>query len=288
MKKAKGINKLIVLVMLVTMAFLSMGVSSWLIISENGFFPGFSPLITPTVDTSGFNTSGTATYNIYGREETIPGVTITGENGETLTGTFETAQTKLTSGNSVTLNAATIKFIPDSEYSDTYSEVTFTLTANITLKAVAKRGDAYYTTIDAALQATSGNEIIVTETFSEYCTFKNVTASTSVTAYTNLLALTVKTAQEVKSGVTLILPCAPETTDKEDDELSETTDLKHVKQFKSGVYKQTNEDKRGNNAPATNLYSNISVANGHTLTNNGTILIGGVISGGGAHSSINS
>ena len=209
MKKSKGINKLIILVMLVTMAFLSMGVSSWLIISENGFFPGFSPLITPTVDTSGFNTSGTATYNIYGREETIPGVTITGENGETLTGTFETAQTKLTSGNSVTLSAATITFIPDSQYADTYSEVTFNLTATINLKAVAKIGSAYYTTIDAALNAaSSGNEIIVTETYGEYRSFKGIATSSAASAanYLSLQALTVKSAQEIKSDVKLTLP----------------------------------------------------------------------------------
>ena len=54
MKKAKGINKLIVLVMLITMVFMTMGVSSWLIISETPVKPSLLNFtyITPTVSLS--------------------------------------------------------------------------------------------------------------------------------------------------------------------------------------------------------------------------------------------
>ena len=54
MKKAKHVNKLIFLIVLVTVAFLSMGASSWLIISENSANPAWTePGEAPTL--SGLN-----------------------------------------------------------------------------------------------------------------------------------------------------------------------------------------------------------------------------------------
>ena len=57
MKKAKGINKLIVLVMLITVAVMSMGVSSWLIVSELKGFPLWRiPLVDTVITMTGSTT----------------------------------------------------------------------------------------------------------------------------------------------------------------------------------------------------------------------------------------
>ncbi len=268
-------NRFLLLVLLITAAFLSAGASSWLIINENSNSPLFqaNTPIAASVKIDGTSYEGEKT--LVGTAN-MPGVfkynNATIGTLSTAGGTCEITAPKDLTGNSE-LISFTATFVPNSTWlADNHYEISnpaalSSITANV--KGVAKVGTTYYSNIDLAIDATdnaaSGTTIYVSESFSDYLSVSGVTASAAeLEKYRKLSALTIRQAnQTLGSNAILTIPY--------DDTyaLNDTTTLLKSSTEVYDVSKYYN-----------NLQYNVSVSASNTFINEGTINICAVVGGG--------
>ncbi len=163
-------------------------------------------------------------------------------------------------------------------------------TVQVPLEPVAYCGSVYYSTIDTAIDKTTSGTITVIPT-------RDYTTETT----TAKRAKTITKNAEIKSGVTLSLPYTT-TTVVDYYYSSNNYGTDYIKGIaKDTSYSETNNDVKTyrypsverstsayRNNPTKYLKNNITIASGKTLTNNGAIKVGGVVSGGNGGQALNS
>ena len=198
---------------------------------------------TPTVKINLSNTTP-----IHGEIITIS-ATITGVTGETISGTLSLDPTTITAsftGTSPSVSrevTVTYSFTPVLT-NHNYESTSATKTLQYTVNAVAYIDSTYYGTVEAALEAAVSGKTVY------------------VIPGTNP---TIKTDATIKSGVTLCLP------------YEGTLWGSQTSEVQGGSAKYATQHAFGN---ATLLKSHVKLAENTTLTNNGTLQIGGVLTGG--------
>ncbi len=311
MQKVKT-NKFLILIILATVAIMSFGASSWLIITENLGIPVLGSLVLqkPTISFPGHtsDTTGRVTVKMYEDEKAVldsfqaqveedDGTFVTiggtfkiieakytkpsGDTSSSVTGTMKVGSNSLYNvpsvvdangvatkciapiTDSIVLTDVVVEFTPTNNKK--YATATSTI-HELTLYAVVKIGSNYYGTIDSAITASrTGEQVVISESFSDYCSVKGITANaTNLSSYKQLQSLTVRKNSTLKSGVTLMVP------------LNENGDF--TKTGTENVY--ANSGNFAYNSPTSNLKYNVSVGQGVTLTSNGIINVAGTIGGG--------
>ncbi|MBQ7369649.1 MAG: InlB B-repeat-containing protein, partial [Clostridia bacterium] len=236
---------------LIVLAFLTsllctVGASLWVVLTDKIVELIPYEKITPTVTAP---TISNAVY--YGENVTPTGGTAT-VNGISINGTWSVDTYISTSGTSPAISTmTTCTFNPTN--SKLYNQAI--VSTSITMNTVATYGGSHYTTIDGAL--TKANEkntgIIYVTPITDYATqYKDGTTGNNVLART----ITDK-IEEIFSNVTLILPYSG-TTYKNRENSLKATDFADAKE-------------------STYLKNFLSIADGHTLANKGTIIVGGVL-----------
>ena len=183
------------------------------------------------------------------------------QGGEQVKGTWafdEDVDRLLSTDNSTSLIAtATATFTPNS-----YLYEKITTEVSITFKVVAKYDNQYYITLDGALTAANAKnsgtvKVIVDEDYYDKQTANTITIS------------------EIKSGVTLSIPWAGEYESVDGYTASSKASVKDVKVL--GLVADANYGHAFKNQG--NYLKSVVIVSSSNLVNNGTINIGGVISG---------
>lgn len=216
----------------------SVGSSIWIILEEKNVIPNYFDTYSTTI-----TTAPTVGDFYYGEDITPTGGVATGEDGTTVTGTWsiDTKVTTSGSGSSIATKA-TVTFTPNS-----MSYLKSTTTINVTMLAVAKLNkgtDTFYTTLDSALaSATSGTVYSIAS--------GNYTTETT----RSVEAKTISKKATINSGVSLILPYSGTTYS----------------------YREGTNSAFADTAESTYLKNYVTIADGVTITNNGTIIVGGIL-----------
>lgn len=240
---------------LIVLAFLTsllctVGASLWVVLTDKIVELIPYEKITPTVVTA--PTISSSFY--YGEEVTPTGGTVTA-NGKTISGTWsvDTYISASVKDSTTVSTTATCTFKPTE--SALYNETTKTI--NVTMNTVAYMGTTYYTTIDGALavanDANTGKVFAMPIT--DYATQYKKTDGSDGTA---VIARTITNKIPViDPKVELILPYDGATYKNRENSVSAT------------AFADAKE--------STYLKNFLSIADGHTLKNNGTIIVGGIL-----------
>lgn len=253
---------------LIVLAFLTsllcmVGASLWVVLTDTIVKPDKFKQIAPTC------TEPTINPIFYGEQAELTHSPQEGDTDGTWsisdTTTFTASSTTTTSdtaGNKIvqTTAKATLTFTPSSiKYSTVTKEFT------VPMYAVASYGSTYYSTVDGALSAANS-----ANTGTVYVTPFGYSLETGTGKAVK--AKTIQTTTIINTDVTLALPYDIETPD---------TTLEYILRTSTNASKSA----YGN---STYLKNQIQIAEGHTVTNNGTINIAGQVSGGSASDKLNS
>lgn len=320
--KRIGRKYILILLMFLTTLLCAVGSSTWIILSEKKVnAPTFEKVdtyieitdaitvdytnITRPNETKAYSDSNKKIYS--GETPTFTGYTLKDADGDVVTNCFDlesNVATLTASGTSDSLTAnADVWFEVKDSFAQFYNnptitvnnEVKTTVPVEVSFYSVATFGSTnYYSTIDGALDAA----------------YKSTSSSGTITSLPlghdletgrAKNAKTIKTATEIKTGYTLKLPY---TTSKVTDYFNTSNDygsdyIRGIAKDTSASYTNSNNKsvpyypaaERSTSAyrnnPTKYLKNNVTIKSSHTLTNNGTIEIGGVISGGNGGQALN-
>lgn len=297
-------NCILIILAFLTTLFLAVGFSTWIILNEKSLPITLFDAIETEIDT----TAVPELSKIYAGNESTLVSSITdnvkvkaGETNLTDKGIFDieidwdNIYTATGTATGVTADVE-VSFKVKEQYKYVYAEPD-SKTISIPLEPAAYCGSVYYSTVDYAITNTTSGKITVIPT-RDYAMEMNDSTADSPTAK---IAKTISNATEIKNNVTLSLPY---TASKVTDYFN--TSNNYGSNYVLGMAKDTsasytNSDEKTvnyypakerstsarRNDPTKYLKNNITIASGHTLVNNGSIEIGGVISGGNGGQALN-
>ena len=294
-------NCILIILAFLTTLFLAVGFSTWIILNEKSLPITLFDAIETEIDT----TAVPELSKIYAGNESTLVSSITGnvkvkagETNLTNKGIFDIEinwdNIYTATGTSTSVKAdVEVSFKVKEQYEYVYAEPD-SETISIPLEPVAYCGSVYYSTVDYAITNTTSGTITIIPT-RDYAMEMNDSTNSLQTAK---IAKTVKT-NEIKNGVTLSLPY---TSAKVTDYFN--TSKNYGNDYIRGLADDTSGSPENSttpyypsierstsayrNNPTKYLKNNITIKSGHTLTNNGTIKIGGVMSGGNGSQALNS